>query len=126
METIYDYIHQVSAVFIFCFALAILIIGSRNLDKWILTVKGEIQNTNIIYEYNEVEEHESDITYSNLVALLLNDIETDVIIDGLILKQEEFNPLSFDYSKVPIANYSKTCQYNPNGSIATIIYKKIN
>jgi hypothetical protein len=125
MDTIYDYIHQVSAVFIFCFALGILIIGSRNLDKWILTVKGEIQNTNIIYEDNQVERQESDITYSYLVAYLLNDIESDVIIDGLVLKREEFNPLNFDYNIIPKSFYSKTYQYNSNGSIATIIFKKI-
>ncbi|BCN30245.1 hypothetical protein [Anaeromicropila herbilytica] len=126
MEQMNEYIHQIAAIFIFCFAFAILIYSCKKLNNLIITTKETMQNTNTIYEKDVNEEKSELISYYEVVSFLLNDIDTDVWIDGTLLKKYEFSPLSYQYDNVAVNSYRKTDIYDENGILIRVEFHSIH
>lgn len=78
----------------------------------------------VIYQQNLMEE--AIITYSELIAMLFQPIEYDIEIDGLLIENKIHNAELISTYNIAHTNYKKDYQYDANGKIIKIVYKRID
>lgn len=123
MEHLWDYMHQITGIFIFCFGLSLLLYTNRQLNELIITTNQQVTNANTLYEQENNEMMGNVCTYNQLIAITLGTLDYDIRIENLYIEADYFNPLEFDYSQIPIKEYRKTYEYDDSGQISLVCYQ---
>lgn len=122
MEVVFDYIEQAGAAIIFCIALSLLLLSSRESLIQTAELKEMISESNTVYE-QMFEYSEELASYDEVIGSLLTELAYDVqIVDDMIVR-ENYTYLNFDLSRVEKRSYKKTYEYDASGNIEKVIYK---
>ncbi len=114
-----------SYIFMFCAAITILLFFNRGMNNLIVSTKTQVSNQNILYEnersYEDIKE--SKVSYSEVISVLLGNLEYDIQINDMTILKESYNYQEFDFSIVSQAEYTKSYQYDSSGNIIKVVYK---
>lgn len=127
MEEVLKGIWIAVGTILLCLALSITFSGDRNLNRVVNQQKEKILDQPVVYEdYQEKNnKNNSDVSYEEIIASLLDGIEYPVKIEEISLDPENFEPETFDFSLISYSNYKRTYVYNKNNKIELIRYKKV-
>lgn len=121
MEHITELIHQAFAVFLFCISITVLLISYHSYLNTLNSAK-RIQKNDIIYQ--QYQENEKDIApRSEVIALLLHELDYDVEIDGILISKSEDTEENISSYYITHEKYLKSYAYDNDGIITRIIYK---
>lgn len=114
----------VISVLIFCIGVSLLFYESRIYQTSLKLVR-ELIKQDVIYQQHNIVDRET-ITYAELIATLLQPLEYDIMIDGILIKKEEHDRSQITAYPIRQTQYSKSYRYNDNGIITIIVYSSTN
>ncbi len=116
---------QVFSVILFFMGIFLLIYFAKVYHKSLNLLREDLKDKeNVIYQQNLMEE--PNITYSELIATLFQPLEYDIEVDGLLIEHKIHNAEKIPTYDIAHSNYKKAYQYDANGMIIKIIYKRID
>ena len=123
MENIKELIEKVGAIFMFCIAGTLLLIQYREQSKLITIMRENVSNQAVLYEQpiDEIQNNNK-VSYEEVIATLICDIDYDVQVNTIYLQKESFNPMEFDYSVIPNTDFTKSYEMDLSGNIIKVIY----
>lgn len=124
MENPTKFIKLACAGIIFCIAVFYFIYGINTYNKSVTTVREKIKEDEIIYQ--QYYSNKKDITYSELIAVLFQELEYDIEIDGLLISKNEHQAENIINYEIDVTDYSKSYVYNAGEKITRVVYEKIN
>ena len=125
MKSIDIIMHEAFNVVIFCLALSLLFWGMKNLNDLHTTTLKDINSSNVLYEqYQEIPD-KNQISYYEMIAIMLSGLENDIVVNGLEIKAIEYDYLQFDYSLIEKTNYIKEYIADTNGYVVKVVYNSI-
>lgn len=123
MENTTKFIKLACAGIIFCIGVFYFNYSISIYNKLVTTVREKIKDDKIIYQqYYSNEEY---ITYSELIAVLIQELEYDIEIDGFLISKYEHQAESIINYEIEMANYRKSYVYDTSEKITRIVYEKI-
>ena len=125
MEVINKFLEDGFEVFMFCIALVLLFTGMKNINSLVLTTKNNLNSSNVLYEQYNYNDHESDVSYSELISILMTGLDCDIQVNGMEIKADTYDYLQFNYSLINNTDYSKDYVLDNQGEIIKIIYDSI-
>lgn len=123
MEITTKFIKLASAGIIFCIGVFYFIYGINTYNKALTTVRESIKDDKIIYQ--QYYSNEEIVTYSELIAVLFQELEYDIEIDGLLISKYEHQAENIINYEIEVTSYSKRYVYSASEKITRIIYEKI-
>lgn len=125
MQNGLKFLEMAAYIFIFCTAVTLLLFYNRSLNKLITTTKNDVTSQNNYYESEQslAEIQPGKISYAEMITLLIGDLDYDIQINDMTILKENYNYQEFDFSLVPLEDYTKTYQYDSFGNIIKVIYK---
>lgn len=122
MENTIKFIKIACAGIIFCIALFCFIYGISMYNKSVATVREKIKDDKILYQ--QYYSDEAIITYSKLIAVLFQELEHDIEIDGFLISKYEHQAENILDYKIEVTSYRKRYVYSASEKISRIIYEK--
>lgn len=103
-----------------CIGLYLLIYESRVVTDMFNVVRDQIKEEELYQQYyaEDIEE----ISYAELVAILLNNLEYDINVNGVLIKKEEHDIDKINVYGLNLTDYLKQYQYDESGNITLISY----
>lgn len=126
MESTISFLERASCIIIFCMATWGLIFANRTMESTISSLKDTAFSEQTLYEQSLETIYMQEITYEELLGILMGELVVDIRINQMELRKEEYNPNIFDFSVIVESSYNKTYELHENGSIKKIIYTSIN
>ncbi len=109
---------------VLCIGLSILFYETRIVSQLFDAVRDQMKEEELFQQYYKVEKEI--IPYEELVAILLNDLEYDIAIDGVQFKKDEHDMDKIAGYDLKKTNYLKEYQYDEGGKIILIIYASVS
>lgn len=122
MENSYTFLERISYVLIFCMAISALHMESSTLQNTITSLKDSINNKQVLYEQPLEAVYEEKTSYAEIIGILMEQLPCDMIINGLEISKEGYDPHNFDFSKINITDYNKVYEVDNDGNIVKVIY----
>ncbi len=123
MHNVEEYLYQSFISILFCIAITIFFFSCNEINILLLSAKEKITNEELLSSTNE-EINKNLISSDELTMILLNKLEYDIEIDGVLFVALSHNEKNLN-ATVSNGNYIKTYSYE-EGIISKIIYRKIN
>ena len=125
MQSITKFLEMTVSIIMFCIAVTFLLYQERLLNHLTTSVKEEISNQDIYYEQERSldEIQESKISYGEIISILFGDLDYDIQINNMTILKENYNCQIFDFSTIPLGEYTRSYQYDSSGNIVKVIYK---
>ncbi len=120
MENVKELIEKVGAIFMFCIAGTLLLIQYKEQYKLITVIREGVSKQGVLYEQPIDEKKNDKVSYKEVIATLISDLDYDVQVNTIYLQKEYFNPMEFDFS-----DYTKTYEVDSFGNIVKVIYKSL-
>lgn len=124
MENALKIFRNNAAVAIFCIALAMWIIVNNNLNKLLFTTKETVLDNDILYQSDELSE-QREISYEQLISLIMIGQDYDILVDDILIKSKDFNYQQFDYNLITNCKYKQQVIFNENGTINKLVFTKL-
>jgi hypothetical protein len=125
MENVKELIEKVGAIFMFCIAGTLLLIQYKEQYKLITIIREGVSKQGVLYEQPIDETKNDKVSYKEVIATLISDLDYDVQVNTIYLQKEYFNPMEFDFSVIANTDYTKTYEMDSFGNIVKIIYKSL-
>lgn len=124
MEHIVSLLYHVFASIIFCLALTLLLLGFDKINTMLFASKENINYGVVdVLEYNESEPN---TTQGELLSLFLQELEQDIIINGVLYEKELSYQYVVDGIEIAATAYKKQCIYEEStGILQRVIYESI-
>ncbi len=123
-ENLTKLITGVSVVFLVIAALSLFFILYRDSSNTVTLINHGINDQGAIYEYTGGKEESTDVLGSEIVGSIKNGLETDIIVDSVLISRQQ-DPHAFDFSTIDkTAWYSVRYLFNPQGEVTSVQYKK--
>lgn len=123
MENVTKYIQLTLYVILFLVGMYLMLNHSVKYSNIISNVRDRFKDKEkVLYEQQILEENY--VSYKELIAKLLNNLEYDIEIDGLLINKKEHNALKIESYGIEKADYIKTYIYDKSGNIIKIVYSK--
>lgn len=109
-----------TSVLVLCVSLYLILFETRIVTNMFDVVRSQMKDEELYQQYysEDVEE----VPYAELVAILLNDLEYDIVIDGELILRNEYNIDKIGGYGLKENDYLKEYQYDENGFTAMITY----
>lgn len=109
-----------ASALMFCIGLYLILYETRIVSNMFDVVRNQMKDEELYQQYY-VEDIEK-VSYPELIATLLNDLEYDIVINGVLIQRNEhdFNRIS-EY-RLNEGDYRKDYQYDESGKITLITY----
>ena len=105
---------------VLCIALYLLIFETRSISNMFDVVRDRIKEEELYQQYNE--DNNKEVTYAELVAALMSNLEYDILVNGVLIKKENHDTDKIKSYRLDIGDYVKKYQYDESGNIYLIIY----
>ncbi|MBU5331943.1 hypothetical protein KQI61_07005 [Anaerocolumna aminovalerica] len=125
MENIKELVEKSAAIFMFCIAGTLLLIQYKEQYKLISTIRVNLSNQGVLYEQPIYKIQDNKVSYKEVIAALICDLEYDVQVNRIYLQKDSFNPMEFDFSVVPNTDYIKTYEVDSSGNITKVTYNSL-
>ncbi|MDU6264537.1 MAG: hypothetical protein E6600_08510 [Anaerocolumna aminovalerica] len=125
MENIKELVEKSAAIFMFCIAGTLLLIQYKEQYKLISTIRVNLSKQGVLYEQPIYKIQDNKVSYKEVVAALICDLEYDVQVNRIYLQKDSFNPMEFDFSVVPNTDYIKTYEVDSSGNITKVTYNSL-
>lgn len=122
MEITTKFIKLACAGIIFCIGVFYFIYSINTYNKVLTTVRESIKDDEIIYQ--QYYSNEEIVSYSELIAVLFQELEYDIEIDGLLISKYEHQAENIINYEIEVTSYSKRYVYSASEKITRIIYEK--
>lgn len=110
----------IASAVLFCISIAVLTFFTNSYSALLEETSKMIYDQELYQQYNQ--ENKETITYSELIASLMQPLDYDIKVDGLsISKYEHYVDMISDYS-IRNGVYHKRYQYDNRGNITLVIY----
>lgn len=113
------FLGTVTALLLFI-GLYLLILETRIIANMFEVVRNEIKEEEIYQQY--YSEDSEKVSYTELVAILLNTLEYDIVVDGISISMDEHNSDRISGYQLKNCDYSKEYHYDEHGKIILISY----
>ncbi len=118
MEQILKLLYQAFGAIVFIIAVTLLM-HEVNVLNGIINNSNDLLKDPVIYKSNNLP-IAKELSYSELIAFLLNPLEYDISINGYVIRKEDHsNELIITYP-IPRGLYIKDYIYNSNGKLIEI------
>ncbi len=124
MENSLTFLERISQVLIFCMALSLLFIWNNTLQNTISSLKRVVNTQEVLYEQPLEGVHEQDVTYKDIIGILMGEISSDTTINNIEIKMNNYNPQNFDFTRIPKVSYRKSYELDSEGNIVKIIFNQ--
>jgi hypothetical protein len=126
MQDSSKFLEMAAYVCIFCTAVTLLLFYNRSINKLITSAKNEANYQNNYYESEQslAEILQGKISYAEVIASLIGDLDYDIQINDMTILKESYNYQNFDFSAIPQTEYTKSYLYDSSGKIVKVIYKR--
>lgn len=120
METSQKLLLGAASAIVLCIGLYLLIFESRIVSNMFDIVRDQIKEEEIYQQYyaEDIEE----VSYAELVAILLNNLEYDIMINEVLIRREDHDTDKIDGYRLNMSDYLKQYQYDESGNITLITY----
>lgn len=125
MENIKELVEKSAAIFMFCIAGTLLLIQYKEQYKLISTIRVNLSKQGVLYEQPIYKIQDNKVSYKEVIAALICDLEYDVQVNRICLQKDSFNPMEFDFSVVPNTDYIKTYEVDSSGNITKVTYNSL-
>lgn len=125
MENIKEIVEKSAAIFMFCIAGTLLLIQYKEQYKLISTIRVNLSKQGVLYEQPIYKIQDNKVSYKEVIAALICDLEYDVQVNRIYLQKDSFNPMEFDFSVVPNTDYIKTYEVDSSGNITKVTYNSL-
>ncbi|WP_281532399.1 hypothetical protein [Anaerocolumna aminovalerica] len=125
MENIKELVEKSAAIFMFCIAGTLLLIQYKEQYKLISTIRVNLSKQGVLYEQPIYKIQDNKVSYKEVIAALICDLEYDVQVNRIYLQKDSFNPMEFDFSVVPNTDYLKTYEVDSSGNITKVTYNSL-
>nr|WP_308743354.1 hypothetical protein [uncultured Anaerocolumna sp.] len=125
MENIKELVEKSAAIFMFCIAGTLLLIQYKEQYKLISTIRVNLSKQGALYEQPIYKIQDNKVSYKEVIAALICDLEYDVQVNRIYLQKDSFNPMEFDFSVVPNTDYIKTYEVDSSGNITKVTYNSL-
>jgi len=125
MENVEDLLEKVGAIFMFCIAGTLLLFQYRELSKLITTMRENVSNQVVLYEHPMDVTENNKVSYEEIIATLICDLDYDVQVNTIYLQKESFNSIEFEFSVIPNTDFTKSYEMDSSGNIVKVIYKSL-
>ncbi|GAA4294880.1 hypothetical protein GCM10023142_32260 [Anaerocolumna aminovalerica] len=125
MENIKELVEKSAAIFMFCIAGTLLLIQYKEQYKLISTIRVNLSKQGVLYEQPIYKIQDNKVSYKEVIAALICDLEYDVQVNRIYLQKDSFNPMEFDFSVVPNTDYIKTYEVDSSGNITKVTYNSL-
>ena len=109
---------------VLCIGLYLLFFETRIVTQLFESVRDQIKDEELYQQYYKVEKDV--IPYEELMAILLNHLEYDIMIDGVSFKKDEHDMDKIAGYGLKKTNYLKEYQYDVGGNIIMITYASMS
>ena len=109
-----------ASALMFCIGIYLILYESRFVSEMFDVVRHQMKGEELYQQYY-VEDIEK-VSYAELIATLLNDLEYDIVINGILVKRNEHNFDQISGYRLKEGDYRKEYQYDESGNIALITY----
>lgn len=123
MDNVKIFLEKASVLFIFCIAGTLLLYSYKSLYALITTTKNKVNSQSVLYEQPLEKIVESKVTYKEIIATLLYELEYDIKINNFVIEKENYNSKDFDFSIIPNMDYGKSYVLGDSGEISMVIYQ---
>ncbi len=120
MGNIKNLLRAIVAIIVFCLGTYVLFRESRIVMTTLNTTRQMVKDEVIYQQYNIADK--GTITYTELISTLLQPLDYDIMINGLIIKRIEHSPEKISEYAIPVRDYIKTYKYDNEGNVILIIY----
>lgn len=125
MESASKLIQMAFAAIVFCISIVLLFFESKTYNCSLATVRELYKDDYVIYmQYNP--DDAVIVSYSELIATLMEPLDYDITVDGLQIKKLEHTADQISTYGIQNADYAKSYRYNDNGDIVFVIYTRIS
>lgn len=120
METGQKLLLGAASAITLCIGLYLLIFESRIVSNMFDVVRDQINEEELYQQYyaEDIEE----VSYAELVATLLNNLEYDIMINGELIRREDHDTDKINGYGLNESDYLKQYQYDESGKITLITY----
>ena len=123
MENWKELLYQSISTIIFCVAITLLLHQSASYSKLLEQIK--CKDEPLIYQ-QPWDKDEPLVTYAELIASLVQPLEYDMEIDGLLISKYDHTVDQIESYDIKNTKYRKTYAYDSNAVVTRIIYKSVN
>jgi hypothetical protein len=107
-------------VLIVCIGISFLIYQTRMVTDTYDVIRNQIKEDELYPQYNQIDLEE--ISYAELIATLLDRLEYDIVVDGVLINHTEHDMDKISEYNLNQGMYLKEYQYDENGNIILITY----
>ena len=130
MENVDKVLSLSGYVILYCIAILLLFAGNRTLNHVWFSAKTILTESHAIDETEGEEEEEPKIDSDgkqvvlkkDLIAMLMNGIDTNVRIDGILIEKSSYYPETFQYSMITRKRYRCQVVINQEGIVQELVY----
>ena len=108
---------------VLCIGLYLLFFETRIVTQLFESVRDQIKEEELYQQYYNVEKDV--LPYEELIAILLNHLEYDIMIDGVSFKKDEHDVDKITGYGLKKTNYLKEYHYDEGGNIILITYASV-
>lgn len=119
MENWKDLLYQSISTILFCVAITVFLHQSTSYSKLLEELKSMDQPA----IYQQEREEELFTTYPELIASLVQPLEYDIEIDGLLISKYEHTVEQIESYGIKNTRYEKTYAYDSKGAVTRLIYR---
>lgn len=121
MDNVTKLLHLAFAAMVFCIGAVCLFFETRTYSSSLAGVRELYKDDKEGYmQYNEKEI--MIVPYSKLVAILMQPLEYDIMIDGKLIDKDSHTADQIYSYGIQQINYRKTYQYDAEGDVNLIVY----
>lgn len=120
MENWKDLLYQSISTILFCVAITVFLHQYTSYSKFLEQLKSMDQPA--IYQ-QERDEEKLITTYPELIASLVQPLEYDIEIDGLLISKYEHTVEQIESYGIKNTRYRKTYAYDSKGAVTRLIYR---
>jgi hypothetical protein len=120
METSQKLLIGAASTLMFCIGLYLILYETRIVSNMFDVVRNQMKDKELYQQYY-VEDIEK-VSYPELIATLLNDLEYDIVINGVLIQRNEHDFDQIPEYRLNEGDYRKDYQYDESGKITLITY----
>ncbi len=109
-----------ASTLVLCLGIYLILFEIRIVSNMFDVVQNQMKDEELYQQYYSNDNEK--VTYPELVATLLNDLEYDIVIDGELFKGNDHSVDKITEYGLEEDDYRKEYQYDESGNIILILY----
>jgi hypothetical protein len=122
MKQVIDFWENNLSILMFCIALSFYLLTYKELNSMITIVKSNLNKQETVYEQELGKIDNETVSYAELIATLIGDIEINIRINELIIDEGSYNYKQMNFTQIPQKEYVRNYMFDDAGNVTQIVY----